>query len=559
MAGHPTDVLVEDLVDVYARQIGRLEGIVADGLRRGIDPERLGDPDAPRGTSTAAYRQRQLEQANAIADELFRTAGQAGPVVVDRAYRSGLVTVDRALTGTPQTGARGAFGRVHVRAVEAAAANLTRSLEAGARAIGENVALVFERADLLEGALPNVAGSSATVGGMRFLGRRVDDPYRRLALEAVAGGIVSLDTRRQVSQQLARRLIAEGVTDATTGFVDRAGRRWPLTAYAAMVARTTTREAMTAGTVNRLLEHGLDLVTISSHSHAADECSPYDGQTFSLSGDDDRYPRLDRRPPFHPNCGHVLGPASANLDDYERELERAAAEQRAPARVREPDVTPQGEGTPPFSPEARPHFNRDTADRLEAQRILEADPGPDPDALAARLAEYEAADRPLAEARELEVKADRRRRKAALRQTMSPELAREVLGARGTRPKAWAVEEGIEERMLAGELTVDDVEQLAYEHYEALEAKRIMREAEREANFGSNTRALPCDICGKLKRMPADVCPHCGNDPLSLGETAAEYNAAFGYFGAKAATRQGLHYGASGFGNKEERTSHWAG
>jgi len=36
-----------------------------------------------------------------------------------------------------------------------------------------------------------------------------------------------------------------------------------------MVARTTTRDAMTLGTINRLREHGIQLAQVSAH-HAAD-------------------------------------------------------------------------------------------------------------------------------------------------------------------------------------------------------------------------------------------------------------------------------------------------
>ena len=82
---------------------------------------------------------------------------------------------------------------------------------------------------------------------------------------------------------------------------------------------------MTAGTVNRLSEHGLDLVTISSHPHKADECTPYDGNTYSLSGNAAGYELLPEAPPFHAGCLHVLGPADANLDEFEAELARAAA------------------------------------------------------------------------------------------------------------------------------------------------------------------------------------------------------------------------------------------
>ena len=317
-APHPSDVLVTDLVNLYSSSTRRLEGIVAAGLRRGLTSARLGTPRQRAGDSTHAYRERQLQQAHALLDQLHQQAGQVAPIIIGRSYGAGLVAVDATVGPGRLTGR---FGRVHTRAVEAIAANMTSSLQANAERARVNVATVFARAAAIEGALP----ASGRVAGVQFIGRRIDDPYRRVALNAVGEGIVSLDTRRQVSAQLVRKLINEGVTDAVTGYVDRAGRRWPLDVYARMVARTTTREAMTAGTMNRLTEHGLDLVTISSHDHKADECTPYDGNTYSLSGNAAGYELLPESPPFHAGCLHVLTPAAANLDAFEAELARAAA------------------------------------------------------------------------------------------------------------------------------------------------------------------------------------------------------------------------------------------
>lgn len=549
MAAHPTDVILGDLLDVYRRETSRLEGIVLAALRRGIDPEALGQPGAPRGTATAAYRLRQLEQANLLITELERTASSGAPLVVGRAYRSGLVSVDRTLGDTRLAGE---FGRVHVRAVEALAGNLTRSLDAGHARLRANVALTFARADALEGALPNVAGGrGATVNGLRFLGRRIDDPYRRLALETVAGGAVSLDTRRQVSSRLARRLVDEGVTDALTGFVDRAGRRWSLPSYAAMVARTTTREAMTAATTNRLREHGVDLVTITRHPHAADECTPYDGRTFSLDGATAGYPILDRLPPFHPNCAHVVGPADADLDAFERELGLAAEapipaapapeltapaparrQPRAPrapvqptpppARRTELDRTPEHEHalsaaaqeaediarsaaetrTPfgnPLTSERRP----DLEQRLEDQRIayaLARDPGPDLGHQAARIRAEDV---------------DARRQVRALNEALGPDL-------KAYLDRTWAQRHGLRTSLLEGTLTIEDAEQLIYEHEAELEARRVLREEEASLRHGRESGAYPCEECGRFKRRPSDICDHCGRDPVWVAAGGAE-------------------------------------
>jgi hypothetical protein len=51
--------------------------------------------------------------------------------------------------------------------------------------------------------------------------------------------------------------------------------------YAQMAARTTTREAMTKGTVNRLREHGIQLARVSAHQ-ARDFCIYYENVIVSI-------------------------------------------------------------------------------------------------------------------------------------------------------------------------------------------------------------------------------------------------------------------------------------
>ncbi len=139
------------------------------------------------------------------------------------------------------------------------------------------------------------------------IGRRVDDVFRREGLLAVARGIVEGQTRPEVSRALEQRLLELGRPD----FIDKRGRHWPLDRYAEMVARTTTREAMTQGTIQRLREHGIGLAQVSAHN-AQDFCIFYENAIVSI-GDEPHlvYPpisAIDGGPPFHPRCVHVLTP-----------------------------------------------------------------------------------------------------------------------------------------------------------------------------------------------------------------------------------------------------------
>jgi hypothetical protein len=159
------------------------------------------------------------------------------------------------------------------------------------------------------------------------MGRRVDDLFRRIGIEEVAKGIVEGKARVEVSRQIRERLLSEG----SPVFLDRKGRAWDLDRYSEMVARTTTREAMTEGTVNRLREHGLQLAQVSAH-HAADFCIYYENVIVSIGPQPHPlYPPISAiggGPPFHPNCVHVLTPF----------VERLATEEETKAGVIPPEM-----------------------------------------------------------------------------------------------------------------------------------------------------------------------------------------------------------------------------
>jgi len=93
-------------------------------------------------------------------------------------------------------------------------------------------------------------------------------------------------------------------------FIDKAGRNYNLRGYSKMVARTRLRQAQTDAVKNTCEQHENDLVQVSQHANPCDECAPYEGQIYSLSGSHPEYPLLTEEPPYHPNCEHDLSPTS---------------------------------------------------------------------------------------------------------------------------------------------------------------------------------------------------------------------------------------------------------
>lgn len=154
----------------------------------------------------------------------------------------------------------------------------------------------------------------------QFIGRRINDIFRRVGLEQTGRKLAAGQTWRDMKQKVVQQLLDKG----QTAMVDRLGRRWRLDVYAEMVARTTTREAASAATLNTCREFGLDLVRITTHYPTCEKCAPLQGKVYSISGRDKRYPKLtdERRPPIHPRCRHVLVPYVRELDDDAEETER---------------------------------------------------------------------------------------------------------------------------------------------------------------------------------------------------------------------------------------------
>jgi len=116
------------------------------------------------------------------------------------------------------------------------------------------------------------------------------DIYRTMALESIRGSVAGYQTWQDAAARFRESLAERGVT----GFVDKANREWNMSTYADMVATTTTMQAHLEGTANRLLEHGLDLVQISTHSDPCEKCEPWQGQVVSLTGKTPGYPHYGR-------------------------------------------------------------------------------------------------------------------------------------------------------------------------------------------------------------------------------------------------------------------------
>jgi hypothetical protein len=139
-------------------------------------------------------------------------------------------------------------------------------------------------------------------------------------LENVRGTVVGYDTWKQTAKRYREQLAERGVT----GFKDRSGRMWNMRTYTEMVARTTTQQAHTEGTLNRLSEQGHDLIIVSRHRSPCELCGVWEGKVLSITGKTKGYPTFEQAKAaglMHCNCRHAVS-LYIDLDKEIEELEK---------------------------------------------------------------------------------------------------------------------------------------------------------------------------------------------------------------------------------------------
>lgn len=262
-----------------------------------------------RGNQTE-YLEAMRKNVRSILDDLRNGSRTWCEEAIPRVYVEGLKSADAMIKARGQQAVSG-FGAIHQQA---------------AQVLAENAFNRFE-------------------GVAQLIGRRTDDIYRTLALENIRGTTVGFETWQQTARNYREQLAERGVT----GFQDAKGRNWNMRTYAETVARTTTMEAHLQGTANRLLEHGHDLVKVSTHRGACEKCAPWQGKILSLTGKTEGYPTLEEARAgglFHPRCRHAYS-LHIDLDKETEELER---------ETEKPEKTLPGLESATIPPEKLTHY-----------------------------------------------------------------------------------------------------------------------------------------------------------------------------------------------------------
>jgi hypothetical protein len=178
----------------------------------------------------------------------------------------------------------------------------------------------------------------------RYLDESRDNTLRKIGLESAAEKAASGSTVLDMQKNMIDKLQDEGFMTVQYGSGKNA-YQVGIDSYAAMVARSTTREAGNLARENQLTENGYDLVKMTEHHPTCGICAQLQGRVYSVSGDDKRFPPLSQAfksgyRNVHPNCRHSVHPWIESMQSPE-ELQETIDKSNKPFK----DLRPEEEKT----------------------------------------------------------------------------------------------------------------------------------------------------------------------------------------------------------------------
>lgn len=138
----------------------------------------------------------------------------------------------------------------------------------------------------------------------RRITRLPDDVYKVISPAAAAGQAVGHGyTPAQAQAYAWREYIRQGIT----GFTDRSGRNWSLSAYVEMSVRTATMRAFNDSHLQVIQATGSNLVIVSDDGHPCPLCFPWQNRVLCIVPDGVHPTIADAIAAglMHPNCKHV--------------------------------------------------------------------------------------------------------------------------------------------------------------------------------------------------------------------------------------------------------------
>ncbi|SER87478.1 phage minor capsid protein [Psychrobacillus sp. OK032] len=142
--------------------------------------------------------------------------------------------------------------------------------------------------------------------------RRTRVIIRKASAEVIRAQTASgINGVRSIKSALSKELRKQLGAEANEAIIDASGRRWKVSHYTEMLARTKLMQAQREASINEAIDEGAYYGVISTHG-ATDACRGYEGKIVKLiaeaPGDYPYIDELPRREIFHPNCKHVVSP-----------------------------------------------------------------------------------------------------------------------------------------------------------------------------------------------------------------------------------------------------------
>ena len=260
------------------------------------------------GAGTKTYYNSVLKQLERLMKELEAETGQYISTEIPRQYKKALDdTYAYFKRNNLQMKRPDMFSHIHSDAVSELANEMRYHINQGISIAGRRV--------------------------MRYLDTAKDNALRQAGLRSAALKAAAGQTVADMQKDLMQRLANDGFLTVQYGTGKRA-YQVGLDSYAAMVARSTTREAGNLARENQLTENGYDLMMMTEHYPTCEACAVLQGRVYSISGRDKRFPPLSRAFPsgyrnVHPNCRHVMTYWIEEMQSPE-EIRAALARSNAP-------------------------------------------------------------------------------------------------------------------------------------------------------------------------------------------------------------------------------------
>lgn len=133
----------------------------------------------------------------------------------------------------------------------------------------------------------------------------LNNALRQQIREKISTGILLGDSIEEIARELRKDIFTpEGIT----AFVKKNGARMSLKDYSRTVTRTMVIKSANEGSATRMASLGLTIFQISSHAGGAEDkaCAEQQGKIYDTTGKKYQKPSEEDRPPYHPNCRHVI-------------------------------------------------------------------------------------------------------------------------------------------------------------------------------------------------------------------------------------------------------------